>query len=351
MPGNQLQKTPVDWTVLPARELPAHAGEWDALNLRTVDLPVLDALIFMESLSQFGDGKEKLVLGRVGKDLVAAGILIKRKPAVWATFQPSQAPLGAWLSDPAFDQVALWQSLQLALPQWCLLLGISQQDPRLMARPVDSGRIQTLDYIDTASISVTGSFADYWAGRGRNLRQNLRRQRNRLEREGIKPRLEVIVEPGKIGPAVDDYGYLESKGWKAGKGTSLHPDNAQGRFYRAILEKLAEKNNATIYRYWYNDDLVAIDLCVHRNGVLIILKTTHDEAFSKTSPTHLMRQAFFEPLFAAGEFRRIEFYGKLMDWHTKWSDDIRRMYHVNFYRWPAIAAIKAIFGHSKTNNR
>lgn len=30
-----------------------------------------------------------------------------------------------------------------------------------------------------------------------------------------------------------------------------------------------------------------------------------------------------------------EFYGRLMDWHTKWSDEIRTLYHVTAFRWAA----------------
>jgi hypothetical protein len=42
-----------------------------------------------------------------------------------------------------------------------------------------------------------------------------------------------------------------------------------------------------------------------------------------------MRQNYFAPLFDARAVARIEFYGKVMDWHTQWSSEIRRMYHVN----------------------
>jgi len=338
------QRSPV-WSLVPADELSVLAGQWDAINRRGTNLPILDAAFYIAALANFGNGEELLAIAHADDgSAVAAGILVKRRPGVWATFQPSQAPLGAWLADSAVDSQLLWSGLRRALPGSCLLLGISQQDPRFNERPVDHACTRTLDYIDTASISVTGSFAEYWSQRGRNLRQNLKRQRNRLAREGRQLRLERIVAPDRIGAAVDDYGHLESQGWKAGKGTSLHPDNAQGRFYRAVFETLACGGGATVYRYWYDDILVASDLCVDRGGVFIILKTAHNETFSKTSPTHLMRQEYLEDLFAAEEIERIEFYGKLMDWHTKWSDDVRRMFHVNYYRWAIIPLIRDLAG-------
>lgn len=53
-----------------------------------------------------------------------------------------------------------------------------------------------------------------------------------------------------------------------------------------------------------------------------------------------MRQEAFRKLFEEGQIRRIEFYGRVMDWHTRWSDDVRTMYHVNYYRWPFLPKVR-----------
>lgn len=331
----------VSWSILPVANLAEHAQAWDGLNAVTTKLPIMDAEFLLALLEHFGTGGERLVLGHLHGQAAAAAIVAKHPAGRWATFQPSQAPLGAWLARPEIAGPALWRSLLRSLPGPALLLGISQQDPCLAERPPDGDSIRTVDYIETAAITNPGTFAEYWARRGQNLRHNLQKQRNRLEREQVRVRLQVIEGPEAVAAAVDDYGRLESQGWKAGEGTTLHPDNAQGRFYRLALSRLAGRGEATVYQYWFNDTLAATDLCVHRDGVLIILKTTHCEEFSKVSATHLMRQEYFEQLFSSGAVRRIEFYGKLMDWHTKWSDEIRRMYHVNVWRWPALASLKA----------
>jgi len=52
-----------------------------------------------------------------------------------------------------------------------------------------------------------------------------------------------------------------------------------------------------------------------------------------------MRREYFPPIFDNHEAGRIEFYGKVMDWHTKWSDEIRTLYHVNAYRNALVARI------------
>lgn len=50
------------------------------------------------------------------------------------------------------------------------------------------------------------------------------------------PTLTCVTDPAGVAAALADYGALESAGWKAGTGTAIHPDNAQGRFYRRMLE-------------------------------------------------------------------------------------------------------------------
>lgn len=53
-----------------------------------------------------------------------------------------------------------------------------------------------------------------------------------------------------------------------------------------------------------------------------------------------MRQEAFRKLFDGQRIKRIEFYGKLMEWHTRWSDEVRTRYHVTCYRWPWLAKMR-----------
>lgn len=68
----------------------------------------------------------------------------------------------------------------------------------------------------------------------------------------------------------------------------------------------------------------------------MILKTAYDESIRSYSPASLMREEVFRQLWDAGRIRRIEFYGRLMDWHTRWTEQSRTLYHVNWYRWPSL---------------
>ena len=71
----------------------------------------------------------------------------------------------------------------------------------------------------------------------------------------------------------------------------------------------------------------------------MILKTTYDETVKTSSPAALMRQEAFKALYDSKRTKRIEFYGKIMEWHSRWSDEARTMYHINCYRWPFVSTV------------
>jgi CelD/BcsL family acetyltransferase involved in cellulose biosynthesis len=291
----------VHWTLHPAIELDAFRDAWEALNAAGPRSPLLEPEFVGPLLTHFGTGRERLGVYGPPDSPAAMALLQPGKRGSWQTFQPSQ-----------------------------------QQDPDLHPRPQPSRHLRTQDYISTARVTITGSFEDYWSARGKNLRHNLKRQRKRLDREGVTSRLEILTEPGDVASAIEDYGRLEGGGWKRERGTAVHPDNPQGRYYRSMLESFCSRRCGLIYRYRYGDRVVASDLCVLRGGTLVVLKTARDAEQKVTSPALLMRQAALESIFSNGLFRVVEFYGRVMDWHEKFTGEIRTMYHATYDRWPLL---------------
>lgn len=330
------------WTILPMSEFPAHASQWQALNDQGTRTPLL-SLDFVEPLlKEFATGTEVLAIAREGEHAVAMAVMLPSRRNAWVTFQPSQAPMGMWVSKPDVDLDTALQGLLRALPGFPLMACITQADPWLTPRPPHRPTLDTIDYIQTARIRLAGTYDEFWAARGKNLRANLKKQRPRLLKEGITTRLETLREPQQMAAALDLYGKLESAGWKASGGTAIHADNEQGRFYRAMLERFCQRNAACVQCYWFNDKVVAIDLCIEGDDCVIILKTTYDESVpGYFSPTFLMREETVRQLFDEQRFATLEFYGKAMEWHRKWSDDIRTMYHINDYRWPFVQKLHA----------
>jgi CelD/BcsL family acetyltransferase involved in cellulose biosynthesis len=315
--------------------------EWDRLNTARGDLPFLSADATESALTVFGTGKECLLVGRQNGAIVAMFVLAPAGKMRWQTFQPSQIPLGAWVAEPQFAIDDLARSLIRGPLGLCLVLSITQIDPLFAERAPDAEDCRHDDYIDTGWIDIRGSFEDYWAARGKNLRQNMRKQRAKLLADGIATTMRVTRDPADMPRAIAEYGRLESSGWKAEKGTAIHPDNDQGRFYLALLGKAALRGEAVVYEYQFDDRVVAMNLCLERHGNLVVLKTTYDESIKNFSPAFLLRQDELEMLHRTGETHRLEYYGRLMEWHTRWTDNKRGIYHLTMYRWPLLKRLAA----------
>jgi len=291
------------------------------------------------ALGQLLHGKHRLAAGYEGDKLVAAGIFVRLGVGRWSTFQPSQLPLGAWLMAPGLDMEPALGSLCRALPGTALMISLTQQDPQTHPRLEGSDTLQTLDYINTAWVEVRGSFEEFWEARGKNLRQNLRKQRRKIEGEGHVLSVDIATEPERVAALFSDYASLESRGWKSRQGTAVTAESEQGRFYGDALQNFAQSGRAMCLALRLDGAPIAVDLCVRSADSLVILKTTYDEERKALSPGQLLHEEAFRHFFALPGLRRVEFFGRIMEWHTRWTESSRSLFHVNYYRWGALQSL------------
>ena len=333
----------MNWHIEPFDPQNASQREaWSALAERAQSSIVLSTDFIFTSAETLANRKLRFALLGTKEVPTALTILDARSAIRPEAFVESQMPLGAWIQAPDCELGFTGQTLAKALPL-ALQLSVRQVDSSLTRRPADSAWLDTVDYIRTAWVEIDGSFDDYWAARGKNLRANAKKQRNRLVRESIVTRMEVLTRPDDMTRAVADYAALESRGWKAAEGTAVSEEHPQFEFYRRMLHRFALQGKARVYRYFFGESLVACELCVSNGDEMVILKTTHDESVHPFSPATLLREEMFEALFREHEIRRVEFYGPLKEWHTRWTDLARDIYHVNIYRNAfAGAAVRAL---------
>lgn len=321
------------WSIEPFRPESTEAQEtWGALAQACGGSPVLMPGFVFACARTIGSGMLMYACCRRDGVPVAAALLRRHGGPSPELFVESQMPLGAWVQAPGEDFIELAQGLLRACGT-ALRFGVSQIDPRFMARPEDGDRVQTLDYIQTAWVEFDGDFDGYWKSRGKNLRTNMRRQREKLAAQGVAARMEILTAPEDMARGVSDYAALESRGWKAELGTAVSETHPQTVFYREMLEGFARLGQARIYRYFFDDRLVATEFCLVGGPEMVILKTTHDESVNPFSPASLLRQEMFEGLYREGTIRRLEFYGPLKEWHTRWTTLVRTIYHANIYRF------------------
>lgn len=325
------------WQNLPVSALEGDFAQvWDALNADRGNLPFLSAYVMIPALKHFGSGKERLLVGSDAQGPAAMFILQQKRFFEWNTFQPSQIPLGAWVARKEFSLLDVACNCQRSLPGVCLMLGVTQIDPLMASREVDTGNSLSTDYIETAWVEIEGDFADYWNSRGKNLRKTIKRQRSKLADQGVATLIERLTRVSEMADAVTCYGRLESNGWKARQGTAVHRDNPQGHFYTEILKNACLRNEGLVYKYFFGNSIVAMNLCLVRGTTLIVLKTAYDESITSLSPAFLLRQETLELLFSEGHIKSMEFFGKVMEWHTRWTDKRRTIYHLTVFRWGII---------------
>ena len=326
----------MSWRVYPAAAFERFAAAWDDLNRRMEGPPFLGSTFVGRALTLLGSGDEWLaVRGEPGRE-DAMGILREARVGAWQTFQPSQLPLGAWVMRRDLPYAEAVDGLFARLPRFPLVIGISQQDPAVHRSPGSRGAVQTLPYIRTGWIEVDGTFGDYWRGRGKHLRQNVRTQWSKLARQQITAVLDEITDPSHVPAAIAEYARLECAGWKAAHGTAVRNGNAQGRFYRAVMEDFCRAGAGRIFRLQFSGRTVAMDLGIEAHGRHVLLKSAYDESVHGFSPSTLLKRWAYERLFEHGAIRRIEFFGRYSEWTSRWTADARLLFHVNAFRWPTV---------------
>jgi len=82
-----------------------------------------------------------------------------------------------------------------------------------------------------------------------------------------------------------------------------------------------------------------MNLRIDNGPLVVVLKTAYDESYRNVSPSVLMRHHEFKSWWNEGRYKRIEFYGKTMEWHTRWTAQQRLLYHATAYRWPWLRSV------------
>lgn len=332
----------MNWTLYPISDFSDFHATWQKLNKEKGNSPLLDVYFVNALIENFSSDLDKLAIFGDPEDPEIMTVITPAKKGVWQTFQPSNAPLGMWLSRNMALDVSSAQALIRQLPGSSISLGITQQDPLFLSRPEAGQTVSSLDYIETAHIEFPDSFEDYWAERGKNLRHNMKRQRNYLTKNAIETRLELYQQQEQIEQAVQDYARIESSGWKGKIDSAVTGEDSQSLFYKQMLTAFSGSKEALVLRYYYNETLIATDLCLLRDKILYILKTTYDESIKGTSPAHIMRLEYYQKAVASGSLKRVEFYGPLKEWHKKWTSNVRTIFHANIYRNFCIAWLHKI---------
>ena len=73
--------------------------------------------------------------------------------------------------------------------------------------------------------------------------------------------------------------------------------------------------------------------------IFLALDVASSEFYDAKSGTYIFKKSTGEKLSGPD---LVEFYGKLMEWHTRWTDHVRTLYHINYYRWPWLSTVQQL---------
>lgn len=328
------------WDIFKAKDAFDHmAEEWQHLCHQVVGPhPLFDVDFISPLVDHFGT--DHLKLARYSENNVAKALLLldRKKKGVWESFAPGPAPLGAAVLNfsSVSEQNKQLKSLTQSLPGFVALLGLNRIDPDFATIKIpdldsEMGPLDALEYIQTMRLRVTGDFQEYWSSRSANLKKNIKRKVNKIAQNNVRLRMRKIIHPEDIEQGVRTYGNIETKGWKGELGSSVHIDNVRGRFYSDMLRRFAGRNCAYIFELFFDDKVVASRLSIQQHGMLVALKTTYDEEMSLYAPGNIMRFEFYKYLFSEPTVEVVENYGNVNKYIKQWSDDVRKIYHYNYY--------------------
>lgn len=327
------------WEVYNARDsFPGFASDWDRLVAELCQShPFFDSRFVGALIKHFSTGHERLCLYREKERITSALILQPRGFGRWTSFRPSQAQVTAVLVRDAL----ILKELIRSLPGFAWTIELFAVDPRFAPDFLHDGMANIVSaQAYTIGVDESTEFADYWNQRSKNLKANIRRYLNRLDKEFGASRLVRIVEPDQMEACVARYGMLESAGWKGAAGSAIAIDNKQGAFYSDVMRRFAATGQAAVYELQVPDRLAASRLILLNERMSIILKTTYEETLSHIAPGRIQLHQLIAERLKDRPDQKIEFYTNATRDQKEWAtfgctiqniDVFRGALSANFY--------------------
>lgn len=305
-------------------------GDWNRLNCDyNASHPMMDGR-FVSKLLLFFPAKIEVLVATRGTEVVALVLVDAGKKIVTTLYRPSQIQLA--LAVVPSESSSLFNEILSSMPWTVMRLDFYSLDPLYhlsliseMEKDLENGAVNMV-------VEIGDNFNDYWSKRPKNLRKNISRYTNRINRDFGGLHLDVITEQNAIGAAVERYAAIESRGWKGKLGTALQPGNVQGDFYREVMQDFAAVGEAFIFELYLSEQLVASRLCIASQEQMIILKTTYDEEFSNYATGRILLYQTIRYVFETQVCSRIDFYTNATRDQLEWATGSRIMYNLSMYR-------------------
>jgi CelD/BcsL family acetyltransferase involved in cellulose biosynthesis len=315
-------------------ELARHAGAWDELAVASPErLPMLShawVASFLEN--DHLRSRWRCLFAYEGDRLVGVLPVMRAREGIpGVRLSGTLAPeLHTYSAYPLLDEAsarpalsAMLTELRAAEPRYLWLrFGGVRQDATIMSvqglQGVALRNVEAANWRKSGSLlPVQGSLKEYEDGLSANFRRNLRKARNRCEREHDMS-FRFVTGPEAGSPELfDRFLDLESSGWKGQGGTGIKCTPHLVQFYRAVCERMSRRGWLEWHFLELNGTPVAGHLGIRFGRSLVLLKIAYDEAHARVGPGNLL---FHETVARAFATQGLQEINCLSDtaWHRNW---------------------------------
>lgn len=312
-------------------ELARHADAWDALALAAPErLPMLSyawVASFLDHQLQPGQAW-RCLFAYAGEDLVGVLPVIGVRPGLPGVrlhgtedaHTRSGYPLLA-VDRPRETLSALLDLLDTVQPRWLWLRcsGVREGSPALSTGQLPTARTAAMSAArgDGSIVCTRGNIDEFDTRLHANFRRNLRKARNRSQREHAAVfRFQRGSDAAPV-ELLDRFLDLEAAGWKGTAGTAITCSPRLVDFYRALTRRLAERG----WLEWHFLDLDGAaaggHLAVRFGRSLSLVKIGYDEKFSRLGPGNLLFHETVGRAFADDDIDEVNCVTD-MTWHDNW---------------------------------
>ncbi len=325
------------WRIVGAREIGGCAPVWHQLAQRlALRHPTLEADFLFAACKVLCDDPHRVHLGyHARKDgAIDAAILLEQFGfGMWRVLSTAHLPVAPIIEDRhGTAQPSPFASLMRALPGAALFLRAKNWDPHYSPPLDQSGCLDSSATHTAVRIDIAGTFEEYWGKRSKNLRRSVRGLLNKVEAEGLSPRLVALRTPSEIASAVEEHGRLEETGWKRESGKPLSKGDAETNFYLDLLHSVAPQNRARIFQLYLGDHLAASQFGVIAGATFALLKTGYEDSLSRFAPGRLLDYFMLQYLFEQRDVERVEYCTIANEDDIRWSTSQRQIFEIEMYR-------------------
>jgi CelD/BcsL family acetyltransferase involved in cellulose biosynthesis len=317
-----------------AEDLAGHAGAWDELALAAPErLPMLSHA-WVASVLEHDRPRApwRCLFAYEGQRLVGVLPVVRvrrRLPGVRFS-GPLAAHLHTYSAYPLLDVACARPALSALLTElavdeprftWLRLGGVRSDAAIMSVEELDQARLATVPAAawrrSGSLLPLHGSFDDYQDRLSANFRRNLRKARNRCERQhDLSVRFVTGSDAGSR-EHFDAFLALESSGWKGAAGTAIRCSPRLEEFYWALCRRMSERGWLEWHFLEFDGTPVAGHLAIRFGRSLVLLKIAYDEAQARLGPGNLLFSDTVARAFATDGLSEINCLSDT-SWHRNW---------------------------------